>query len=94
METINIKGEKIQLRDWLLQDVEPFRDWQRPGMQWKNMDGPYYRSTADEAEKIVNELRIRIERTEFPDPRMRLVIADRSTNNLIGLRRKQSRVSF
>lgn len=84
MEFNDIHGKKIRLRDWRHDDVEPFRYWQRPGMQWQAFDGPYYRSNIDESDKLANELGSQIERAEFPVPRMRLVIADSMTNKLIG----------
>ncbi|WP_374073497.1 GNAT family N-acetyltransferase [Bdellovibrio bacteriovorus] len=79
-----MEGSKIRLRDWRLEDVAPFRRWQKPGMPWQTLDGPYYRSTEDESERLADELKSRIEKADFPTPRMRLVIADRRTNELIG----------
>lgn len=84
MELKSIEGKKIRLRDWLIEDVEPYRNWQKPGMPWQSLDGPYYRSQRDESDLLANEILKQIESANFPKPRARLVIADLATNKLIG----------
>lgn len=79
-----IEGRKIRLRDWRLEDVDIFRHWQKPGAPWQALDGPYYRSAEDESDKLAHELKSRIEAADFPTPRMRLVIADRESDRLLG----------
>lgn len=79
-----IEGKKIKLRDWILADVEKFREWQKPGQRWQELDGPYYRSNVDESAQLAAKLQTQIENGDFPNPRARLVIADIHTNALIG----------
>lgn len=82
--TMIIEGINIQLRDWRVEDIEPYRNWQKLGAPWQTLDGPYYRPVNDESQKLAIELRSLIERSDFPTPRMRLAIADQKTNQLIG----------
>lgn len=79
-----LKGQKVVLRDWLEHDVEPFRLWQKPGQAWQALDGPYYRTSQDESDQLAKQLRAAIGSSNFPTPRMRLVIADAATDHLIG----------
>lgn len=84
MSSKDLLGKKIRLRDWSLEDVESYKAWQKPGMRWKALDGPYYQTSIDESEKLAKELQDKIQNQDFPNPRMRLVIADLETNRLMG----------
>lgn len=85
MKTKNIDGNKIRLRDWRFEDVDIYRKWLKPGAPWQALDGPYYKTSEDESDRIADTLKKRLETDDFPTPRMRLVIADRTNNELIGM---------
>lgn len=80
----NIVGHKICLRDWILEDIGAYRMWQKPGMPWQALDGPYYRSQVDESNQLADRLTEKIKNSEFHTPRSQLVVADALTKNLIG----------
>lgn len=78
-------GERVHLRDWILADLEPFAQWQQPGHQWQELDGPYYPGpTADEIPAMVERIKARIDSGNFSTPRHNLIIALRASNQLIG----------
>ena len=81
---LQVNGQKIKLRGWHLEDLEVFKHWQKPGHQWQELDGPYYRSDKDQSEELTEALRHKIVQNDFASPPMRLVIADISNNQLIG----------
>jgi RimJ/RimL family protein N-acetyltransferase len=81
---INLFSEKIILRDWIIEDLPTYHHWMRPGHSWQELDGPYYQSKEDQSEAIIKDLTSKIQHADFPAPRMRLVIADKNTNQLIG----------
>lgn len=83
-QELSIEGQKIELRDWRLSDVEPYREWNRPGLDWQSLDGPYYRSEIDESLEIAEGLRRTIGQQDFNSPRMRLAVVDLATHRLIG----------
>lgn len=84
MQEILIQGTKIKLRDWKKEDLPLFESWQKPGQAWQQLDGPYYRSEKDESAELTAKLKAKIEKEEFPLPRMGLVVADASTDQLLG----------
>lgn len=84
MGFIHIRGLQVHLRDWRLEDVEPYRLWQKPGHLWQSLDGPYYRGSGDESHRLADELRAKIIKADFSLPRLRLVVADAATEALLG----------
>lgn len=81
-----IKGQKINLRDWRLADLEPYAYWQRPEHRWQELDGPYYPPPElAEIPNIVNRLREKIEAANWPQPRQQLIIANSETDTLTGI---------
>lgn len=81
---LRLDGERICVRDWLAHDVEPYAAWQAPHHAWRRTDGPYYPPPSPEQ---IERTCARIQRAvggEVPDVRVRLVIADRQTDRLIG----------
>ena len=82
-------GQRIHLRDLRLDDLPAYREWMLPHQRWHETDGPYYeKDTVEEVDERIEDLRERIEAVEagkpWPDPRARLVIADRETDALVG----------
>ena len=82
---LSIPGQKITLRDWQLGDLDTFARWNAPGHDWQALDGPYYpKSIAAEVAKLVDKMRQRINAADWPAPRLRVAIADKQTNHLLG----------
>lgn len=81
-----ITGKRIHLRDMALDDLPAWERWTMPGNAWHELDGPYYpKPSADDVQKMVAGAREKIRAGERPEPRMRLVIADAETDQLMGL---------
>lgn len=77
--------QDIVLRDFKLEDLESYSSYLKPGNPWQHLDAPYFKKqTPSEVDEMIATLRGRIERNEFPNPRTRLVITDRKTDQLIG----------
>lgn len=82
---VNIEGSKIRLRDIGLDDLDTYRHWQQPNHEWQALDGPYYpKSTAEQVDQLIEKLKLRIEAANWPEPRTRLMIADQSSDRLLG----------
>lgn len=83
---MQLLGNTILLRDFRLDDLPAFAHWQHPGHTWQRFDGPYYaKPSSDDVALMTDQLRSAIETGAWPEPRMRLAIADASTNELIGV---------
>ncbi len=81
-----LNGLTIQLRDMQLDDLSAYRHWQQPGRAWQALDGPYYqRPSPEEIDKQIERVRERILAANWPEPRTRLVIANRQSNELLGM---------
>lgn len=82
---ILIHGNQINLRDWRLDDLPPYAHWQHPDHAWNRFDGPYYdKPKPEDIPSMIGKIRGIIERANFPEPRQRLVIADKANDQLIG----------
>lgn len=81
---ITIKGQKILLRDWTINDLNEFQKWQLPGLKWQSLDGPYYHKNVDESQAITEHLKTHITNLDFENPRMQLAISDISSNKILG----------
>lgn len=82
---MQIEGNQITLRDWDMSDLKAYAHWLQPGHEWKQLDGPYYPGPGkDEIPEIVNDQRFSIELFDWPTPRHQLIIADKTTNAMIG----------
>ncbi len=85
-EATRLVGGRIDLRDWRAADLDRWAAWMAPGHRWKSLDGPYYAlPTPDEIEAMVERRRVAIAEETWPTPRVSLVIADKETDDLIGL---------
>lgn len=81
---VEILGTQILLRDWIQEDLETYRHWQLGSHQWKELDGPYYVSSDEETLQRLAALEKKVAAKDFPQPRSRLVIADKKTNAFMG----------
>ncbi len=85
MSLFILAGNKINLRDWMLADVEAYAHWLRPEHEWQSLDAPYYSKVAlDQIPDAVAKKREEIEQPP-PTPRRTLVIADAASDQLIGM---------
>ena len=80
-----ITGKRVLLRDWDEKDLAPYWHWRQPGHAWQRFDGPYYKETPEDIKTGFDKLKQQVSGRAYPDPRTRLVIADRNTDLLIGL---------
>jgi hypothetical protein len=79
-------GRLIVLRDWRIPDLTRDATWSVPGQRWKELDGPYYPlPRAEETAAFVARKRAEIEGDAFPHPRSTLAIADKATDEFLGL---------
>lgn len=82
---IPIRGPRLSLRDFRLEDLAAYRAWRLPGHAWQELDGPYYAAeSAAEIDARIDRLRQRIVAGRWPSPRSRLLIADARTDRLFG----------
>jgi RimJ/RimL family protein N-acetyltransferase len=85
METLRIEGQRIVLRDWQLDDLDVYRAWMQPSQRWQEFDGPYYPPLSPaKIDSRIDELRHTIHASDWSTPRRSLVIADRTTDILLG----------
>lgn len=82
--SVNIVGSRIILRDWIEQDLEAYRHWQMGSHRWKELDAPYYRSSDADTQQGIAALEKKVKVMDFPNPRTRLVIADKETDSFMG----------
>lgn len=79
------EGSRVVLRDWCVDDLPAYREWQAPGHAWQALDGPYYpRRSAEETERTISMIEGRIRTDDWPEPRVVAVVADARTNTLVG----------
>ncbi len=84
-ERICIQGKQIILRDWLVEDLEEYAHWMKPGHQWQELDGPYYPKTKEaEIPDMIAKMRGKIETAVSTSPRRGFVIADKLSNQMLG----------
>ena len=83
---VRLEGRRLRLRDFEPADLGAYGDWQAPGHDWQALDGPYY-PHPDKAQvaEAVKRMRRAIELHAWPQPRVRLVIADRDGDQLMGI---------
>lgn len=82
---IKLQGNKIHIRDWIMEDLPTYRKWLIGDYPWKKLDAPYYKKmNEEEAEKYLTKIKNEIVNKEFPTPRHRLVIALNDDNTFLG----------
>lgn len=80
-----IPGRQVRLRDWEARDLERYREAMQPGQEWQRLDGPYYpRPQGAELEASLERIAARVERGDWPEPRVQLVVADSETDEMLG----------
>lgn len=69
-----------------LEDLDTYRHWQQPGHDWQALDGPYYpKPTTAEVDNLIEKLQARIIADNWPEKPTRLIIADKQTDQLLGM---------
>jgi len=82
---VEIKGDKVILRDWKVSDFEYYRYWMSPEHEWHKFDGPYYpRTTKEEVEESIEKLSNQITNNNFEIPRRSLIVTSTNSDQLIG----------
>ncbi|MDX1992060.1 MAG: GNAT family protein [bacterium] len=80
-----MQGERVVLRDFLLDDLPILAGWMQPHHRWHTLDGPYYADpTLEEIAAQQVRIRQRIESGDWPTPRRRAVIADSASSLMLG----------
>lgn len=80
-----LRGRRIVLRDIELKDLVAHAHWMQPGHAWQAFDGPDLpRNKPEEIPATIEKLRATIAVGSFRSPRVRLAIADRTTDAYIG----------
>lgn len=84
-QTIEIRGCRIRLRDWKLEDLPAWKHWQQPHHEWYRYDGPWWGPPRVETiEGKIEEQRRTILDADWPVPRKQMVIVDLATDRFIG----------
>lgn len=82
---MQIAGTQLNLRDMQVKDLDALQRWLHPSHEWHKFNGPYYPPMP--AEKIPGFIEKRakaIQENNVPEPRMRLVIVDKS-DDIMGM---------
>lgn len=80
-----IEGKKIVLRDWVMADLPVYEGWLSNDHEWKKFNGPYYVMDESKVPERIGRLREAIKVAEWSEPRVRLVIANKSDNGFMGV---------
>ncbi len=84
-EMLQIKSEKVTIRDWKTKDFKVYRYWHSGQQEWMKFNGPYYPQKSDsEINEQLHTLLRQMKEANFPTPRKRVVIATQETDTLIG----------
>ena len=82
---VEIRGCRIRLRDWTLEDLPAYKHWLHPDQEWYHYDGPWWGPPRVETvDAMIEKLRKAILDADWLVPRKQAVIADRSTDRFIG----------
>jgi putative hydrolase of HD superfamily len=66
--------------------LEQYRYWRQPHHRWHRFNGPYYLPTPiEKSEEYFKSLETKIRNSSFESPRSKVVIADRESNEFLGL---------
>lgn len=80
-----LNGSRLRLRDWTNSDLPIFRRWNMGHHRWMDFNGPYFpTATPAEIEEQIANYRHLIATKQWPNPRRRLVIADLTSNLMLG----------
>lgn len=82
---MKITNQNIILRDWEKPDLETYLKWNSGHHRWMDFNGPYYpKKTTEEVLSFIKKCQLKIDSNDWKIPRQRMVIAEVSTNQLIG----------
>lgn len=82
---LKIKGRRVSIRDWVLEDLPIVEGWMQPEHEWHKYDGPYYpQETSAEVKQRLARRKTSIETGEVQNPRRSLIIADITTDTVLG----------
>lgn len=84
INSVSLSGRQVILRDWQYSDLDDYQYWQRPGHKWQEFDGPYYQYDFDNSENLRKKVEQLIDSKTVSNPRNILVIADITSNKIIG----------
>ena len=80
-----IRGRRIRLRDWTLEDLPAYKHWRQPHQEWYRHDGPWWGPPKVETiEAEIEQMRGEILSADWLVPRKHVVIADLATDRFIG----------
>lgn len=79
---MQISGKHIHLRDIQAKDKDSLIYWLQPHHNWHKFNGPYYPPSP--SDKIIDIVEKGIS-SEPPDPRRRLLIVDKKTDEIMGM---------
>ena len=81
---MEIRGSKVILRDWKEKDLSLFRSAFTKATEWLRLDAPYLAApNSDDLEALIEKKSAMIQ-AEKPVPRSELVVADPSSDDLVG----------
>jgi RimJ/RimL family protein N-acetyltransferase len=76
---VHLRGRRIALRDWSVDDLPALREWLAPEQPWRDTDGPYFgRPTHRAVAEQLNRLTVlaTVPRDMLPTPRESLAVVD------------------
>lgn len=83
---MKIVGNKFQLRDWRLDDLPIFKQWNEGHHLWMDFNGPYYSVLSTERlGKLLKVYREKIISQQWLYPRKKLVIANNKDEVMMGM---------
>ncbi len=75
----------IILRDWKVEDLALYKQWNVGHHRWMDFNGPYYQKPSIvEIDQKIDQIRAKISSDHWPKLRERLVIADAVTDRILG----------
>ena len=84
-QMVEIRGCRIRLRDWTLEDLPAYQRWLQPDQEWYRHDGPWWGPPKVETIAAwIKKKRKAILDEDWLVPRKQVVIADLATDRFIG----------
>jgi len=82
-----LKGGKISLRDWEVNDLPTYTYWKTGHKKWMELDAPYFHTvekSKEELKDLIDKLKQKIETKDLPSPRRQLIITNKN-NEMLGM---------